>query len=78
VHRGALDEARDVLEQSLQASRSAGRRRWEAWRLVELAALARLQGENGSVTSLADQAQPMFEAIGDAEGLDEVKALKGG
>jgi predicted ATPase/DNA-binding SARP family transcriptional activator len=78
MHRGLLAEARDYLEQSLRSSRSVRRRIWEAWRLVELAALARLQGDGAAVVSFADQARPMFEAIGDADGLADIRALAAG
>ena len=78
MHRGLLAEARDYLEQSLRSSRSVRRRIWESWRLVELAALARLQDDEAAVVSFVDQARPMFQAIGDADGLADIRALAGG
>jgi tetratricopeptide (TPR) repeat protein len=78
MHRGKLAEARDYLEQSLDSSRSVRRRRWEAWRLLELAALARLQGDQPAVVSFVGQARPIFDAIGEAQGLDEARALSAG
>jgi predicted ATPase/DNA-binding SARP family transcriptional activator len=78
MQRGALAEARDYLEQSLTSSRAVRRGKWVAWRLVELAALADLQGDEAAVASFVDQARPMFEAIDDRQGLNEVQALSGG
>jgi predicted ATPase/DNA-binding SARP family transcriptional activator len=78
THRGALAEARDYLEQSLDSSRAVRRRKWEGWRLVELGALARLQGDEAAVVSFVGQARPIFEAIDDRDGLHEVQALSDG
>jgi Tfp pilus assembly protein PilF len=78
MQRGALAEARDYLEQSLTTSRAVRRGKWVAWRLVELAALADLQGDEAAVASFVDEARPMFEAIDDRQGLNEVQALSGG
>ena len=45
--RGDLDAARRLLEESLVAIRITGRARWIAWTLVQLAAVARLDGQRG-------------------------------
>ena len=66
--RGDHDAARRLLEESLAAIRVTGRARWIAWTLVQLAAVARLDGDEDRRGASPAEAQAIFRRLGDRVG----------
>jgi predicted ATPase/DNA-binding SARP family transcriptional activator len=66
--KGDVGEAGRLLEESLVAIRITGRARWIAWTLVQLAAVARLDGQSERSASLGADALAIFRRLGDRDG----------
>jgi predicted ATPase/DNA-binding SARP family transcriptional activator len=60
--------ARGFLEEGLIAAKATRRPRWVAWRLLELAAVASVEGDSESAASRRAEAAAIFGEIGDAPG----------
>ena len=66
--KGDIGEAGRLLEESLAAIRITGRARWIAWTLVQLAAVARLDGQSRASSGLGADALEIFQRLGDRDG----------
>jgi hypothetical protein len=69
-----VGEARRLLEESLVAIHITGRARWMAWALVQLAAVAQLDGRAEDAASRNSEAIAIFRRLGDRQG--EAESLR--
>lgn len=72
---GDIAQARRQLEESVLAIRITGRGSWTAWALVQLAAVARLDGHPEQAASAAAEARAIFQRLGDRRGEAECLAI---
>jgi predicted ATPase/DNA-binding SARP family transcriptional activator len=70
--RGDPAAARGFLEEGLGAAEATQRPRWVGWRLLELAGVAALAGDDGERDRRRAEALEIFTAIGDSAGMSEI------
>ncbi|HSL67303.1 MAG TPA: tetratricopeptide repeat protein [Actinomycetota bacterium] len=73
--RGDRAEARRLIEKGLVIIDEIGISRWRGWALLQLGALARLQGEEGRAEDHVREALATFQRIEDVRGVEHALAF---